>query len=175
LESLHRTKQLGLEQEGRVREQREIKQRILNRFSGDEDKNDLKWLKGKLKYAEDPMLADRIFELFIGLPVPLKPKELRRFAGRCAQRRNDISHEGGPREDETYEEFLNEVSALRDAIRVLYHALLLDEIGVEHTNIAQTMTKSSLAENRILPALRNAGLTVLESKVFPVHIRDAIH
>jgi ApeA N-terminal domain 1 len=161
LESLHRTKQSGTPATDKAKAQEDMRQRILNRFSGPNDKVELKWLQRKLKYAHDPTLSDRIFEIFANFPVPLNEKELRRFAERCAKRRNDISHEGGPREYESYADFVKEVSELRDALRYLYHALLLSEIGVEPKIIADAMTKSVLAETRILPSLSRAGFTLL--------------
>jgi hypothetical protein len=91
LESLHRVKRSDT-----ATSPSERIQRILNRFNDKADKADLKWLEGKLKYADEPSLEVRIFETFSALPLNLDKAGLRKFSSRCAQRRNQISHQGGP-------------------------------------------------------------------------------
>ena len=92
LESLHRKKfaEPGENLKGGARVER-----ILAKVSGELDRKDFKWLKSRLKHAENS-LEDRINESFKNLPLNLNHKALRRFSTRCQQRRNQISHEGGP-------------------------------------------------------------------------------
>lgn len=50
-------------------------------------------------------------------------------------RRNDLSHFGGLREAGRYYEFLTDVVNLNEALDLLYHATLLQEIGVPDCQI----------------------------------------
>lgn len=103
-------------------------QRILD---GVEKKRDRCWLEGKLKHAQEPNLAQRMYETLKELPFAFDESLLRSFCGSCASARNDISHFGGVRHDEGYEELLTSLDSKSDAISLLYHALLLHKIGVD--------------------------------------------
>jgi hypothetical protein len=103
-------------------------ERIVNQITANKDK---KWLQQKLKHAHEPSLEERIFEAFRPLPLSLDTDRLRSFAKSCAEARNNLSHFGGPRSDTGYAEFIRALEAKSDALSTLYHALLLNEIGVE--------------------------------------------
>jgi hypothetical protein len=45
--------------------------------------------------------------------------------------RNDISHFGGERHDVSCSEFLKDANVKSEALAVLYHAVLLHEVGVD--------------------------------------------
>jgi hypothetical protein len=92
---------------------------------------DNRWLRSKLKYAYEPPLSERIFEAFKGLPIELEEKRLRTFADSCAKARNDISHFGGHREGASYADFVTDLEKKSSALSILYHCLLLNEIGVD--------------------------------------------
>jgi len=94
------------------------------------DNKDLIWLKRQLQHAAEPRLADRLFQLFKGLPLGLEATHLREFCDRCAKYRNDMSHHGGARAGEDYGKLLDEWSEHASALSALYHLLLLAEIGI---------------------------------------------
>jgi hypothetical protein len=95
------------------------------------DEADRKWLLGKLKYSYEPTLAERIYDIFIELPIGLDPSRLRTFATACAAMRNVISHFGGRKYSDEYGDFVKDIEKKSDALSTLYHCLLLHEIGVD--------------------------------------------
>jgi ApeA N-terminal domain 1/Apea-like HEPN len=101
--------------------------RILNGVHG----RDRKWLKSKLKHADEPSLAERIFETFCSLPIELSEERLRNFSKECADRRNDISHFGGMKTGSDYSAFAIDLNTKSEALSYLYHLKLLQEIGVK--------------------------------------------
>jgi hypothetical protein len=162
LESLHRKKQrsdgadtpAALERKTRI-------QSIREKLADANDAADWQWFEDRaLDYQRSPTLADRIFDSLSTLPIAFDEKALRSFSVRCAERRNGISHEGGPREHETYQEFFRDVSNLNNNLSYLYHALLLYEIGLDKKLLMHAMTTGGLAEMRILPALLRVGLDI---------------
>jgi hypothetical protein len=105
-------------------------ERILKQVTAKKDKD---WLAGQLQHAGEPNLAQRLYDLFIKLPLPLDEKRLRDFCKECAERRNDISHFGGVRREmENYDAFIRDLDRKSDALTSLYHLHLLSEIGVDH-------------------------------------------
>ena len=102
-------------------------ERIIEQLS---DKKDQKLIRHQLKFAHEPRLADRIFELFKALPIELEKKRLRKFSGACAKARNDISHYGAHRDQGSYSEFALDLEKKSAALSILCHCLLLHEIGV---------------------------------------------
>lgn len=158
IESVHRSWQREGTESAHVVSLKTTIEEILKRFAEPVDKQLMKWLKGKLKYAYDPTLEERIVETFNRLPLGIDVGQLRSFAKRCATRRNDISHEGGRRPGESLESFEAEIRELGDALRYLFHALVLHEIGIGSDVLLKAMTQGVLAEMRILPSLRNVQL-----------------
>ena len=124
-----------------------------------EDGEDRKWLSKKLAHAHEPSLRARILECLRKLPFDFDRGEIGRFAKACADRRNDISHAGGPRGDADYGSFHLEISRLAEALDHLFHALLLHQIGVDSAAILEVMTGSIVSE-RIRVALADAGLHI---------------
>lgn len=162
LESLHKKKQgsVGVDAPAALERRTRI-QSIREKLDVANDAADRQWFEDRaLDYQRNPALADRIFDSLSTLPIALDEKALRSFSMRCAERRNAISHEGGPREHETYQEFFRDVSNLNDALSYLYHALLLYEIGLDRELLIRAMTEGGLAEMRILPALLRVGLGI---------------
>jgi len=158
IESLHRGWQRKVEESARVLSRKTKIGDILKRFAEPADKKLRDWLKGKLRYAYEPILEERIIEAFNRLPFGIDADQLRAFAVRCARRRNDISHEGGRRPGEDLESFRTEIRELAEALRYLFHALLLHEIGIGSDILLKTMTQSALAERNILPCLHNVQI-----------------
>jgi len=124
-----------------------------------EGSKDRKWLGRKLAHAHEPSLEARILECLRKLPFSFGTGEIEKFAKSCADRRNDISHAGGPREGVDYTSFHSEILKLADALDHLFHALLLHQIGVDPQVLLEVMTASIVSE-RIRTALANAGLRI---------------
>lgn len=102
--------------------------RIVEQITEPKDK---KWLKGILRYSHEPALEIRIFDAFKSLPINLDAARLRAFSKSCAELRNDISHFGGPRPGTKYQDFVRDLDRRSSALSVLYHTLLLQEVGVD--------------------------------------------
>ena len=161
LESLHRKKKRSEQIDASALERKTRIASIREKLALADDPTDLHWFEDRAPHHErSPNLSDRIFNLLSQLPLAIDEKALRRFSMRCAERRNDISHEGGPRQHETYLEFLGEVSNLNEALSYLYHALILHEIGLDEKLLVRAMTKGGLGESRILPALLRVGIEI---------------
>lgn len=134
LESLHR-RTSKIEPENAKLEQKI--ERILNSV----ESRDRKWLKTILGKCGEPSLKERIHEVFSTLPINFESKSLDVFCKSCADRRNDISHFGGERHDNGYDDFIDELIAKIEAIKYLYRAKLLQEIGIREENINHYLTK----------------------------------
>jgi hypothetical protein len=94
---------------------------------------DKKWLAGVLERAKDqPPLGQRLYATLREVPLGLDETRLKSFCEVCAKLRNDISHFGGQRHNETpYNDFILDLESKGRALAALYQALLLYEIGVE--------------------------------------------
>lgn len=91
-----------------------------------------KWLKSQRKKPLEVSLEQRIFSTFLELPWKITESSLRKFSEKCAARRNDVSHFGGPRtRKEDYGVFMRELIELTAGLTPLYHAALLQEIGIK--------------------------------------------
>ena len=154
IESLHRNWQLEGEESERVTRRKERIQTILEKYGEPAEKKLHDWLKGKIRYAYEPTLQERIVEVFQRLPFEIDSKQLQAFAERCAKRRNGISHEGGRQPGESAESFRADIGELAEALQYLFHALLLYEIGFTPELLIKAMTEGGLAERDILPCLR---------------------
>lgn len=123
--------------------------------------NDRKWLSGRLKNAGEPSLEERLFLTFSELKIGLDPKTLRLFCQECADLRNQVAHFGGQR-DGGYEAFIDRMYKLNDAVRPLYHAVLLTRIGLDPDRIAAYFHRSPYAPQR-KNILKAAGLSFVPS------------
>jgi len=104
--------------------------RIDNIVAQISDETDKKLVRRQLKFAHEPSLARRIFEIFSALPIELEEQRLRAFAEACAAARNDISHYGAHRGSGSYSDFVLGLEKKSAALSTLCHCLLLHEIGV---------------------------------------------
>jgi hypothetical protein len=157
VEALHRKMFVESKTSERILSVRKRAERVLSLLPEDDD--DRKWLSSRLAYAHEPSLEARILECFRTLPFAFGRSELEKFAKACADRRNDISHTGGPRENQEYGSFHDEISRLAETLDYLFHALLLHQIGVESKVLFEVMTNSLVSE-RIKTALANIGLYI---------------
>ena len=92
---------------------------------------DRKWLEDRLKNAHKPNLEQRIFDVLSVVPINLDSERIRAFAKRCAELRNQISHFGSQRHGANYGEFFQELTNKAEALSLVYHSLILHEIGIE--------------------------------------------
>jgi hypothetical protein len=161
VEALHRKWLAEPETSQRVVHERERVERILCALP--KDSNDQKWLRKKLAHAHEPSLEARILECLRKLPFTFSRGKIEKFSKACADRRNDISHAGGPREIVNYDSFHLQISQLAEALDHLFHAMLLHQIGVDATVVYAIMTNSLVSE-RIKTALANVGLSIVAPK-----------
>ncbi len=128
LEALHRKKNI----EPAFSTIKERVARIIGRIDNVKDKE---WLAERLKYAHEPNLEQRLFEVIESVPLNIETKRLRAFASRCAKIRNDISHFGEQGSGLGHEEFMEEVARKARALAILYHMVILHEIGLDTKTI----------------------------------------
>lgn len=158
VESLHRGWERESPEVSTIERRKTRIEAILSRFAEPSDKKLRDWLSGRIKYAYEPTLEARIFDSFQKLPFEFDAQQLRDFAQRCAKRRNDISHEGGQRPGENAEDFQRELRTLAEALRYLFHALRLHEIGLSRELLLKAFTTGGIGTRTILPALRAVGI-----------------
>lgn len=157
IEALHR-KWLGeSETSDRVIREKKRVGEILNLLP--EDDRNRKWLGKKLAHAHELSLEERILECFRRLPFTFGSGEIEKFAKVCAERRNDISHFGGPRGDVDYDLFHSQISQLADALDHLFRLLLLHQIGVDAKTLFKVVTDSFVSRN-VGVAFENVGLSI---------------
>jgi hypothetical protein len=129
IESLHREMEPSPPESRK--QQKKIKS-ILTKAGSILNSDERGWLKSQLRNRTEPPLEYRITSTFSGLPWKITKSTLDEFAKRCRECRNDISHYGGPRDRKaSYEVFLRELIELTEGLAPLYHAALLQEIGLE--------------------------------------------
>lgn len=158
VEALHR-KWLGeSEASDRIVKEKQRVEHILNLLP--QDSENRRWLKKKLAHAHELSLEARILECLRKLPFTFGKSQVEKFAKTCADRRNDISHEGGPRGNIDYGSFHEETIQLSEGLGHLFHALLLHQIGVPSEILSEVMTTSWVSERRIKPALAEVGLHI---------------
>lgn len=125
--------------------------------SSDLSSADRRWVAGMLARSREPPLGERIQELFAELPLNIPAHSLARFAQRCAKRRNDVSHLGGPPQGEDHDDFVLDLHRLASALDPLYHAAILKLIGVPNEAIVPIFGENQTGF-QIEFFLRQAGL-----------------
>jgi hypothetical protein len=133
IESLHR----GMNPEAKVsKSQTKRIQGILAKTGTLLNSDEHKWLDRQLGMSVEPPLDYRITTTFAKLPWNITRETLIPFAERCRIRRNNISHYGGSEDrEENRDAFLRELMELTEGLTILYHAALLQEIGVDETTL----------------------------------------
>lgn len=133
IESLHR----GMNQEPAMSKNQQKVEDILRKAGHLLNSGERSWLKSQRRIRMEPPLEYRITSTFAGLPWKLTKASLHEFALRCRIRRNNISHYGGPEDkSESYETFRRELMELTEGLTPLYHAALLQEIGLDAKTVA---------------------------------------
>jgi len=132
LEALHRKKHSGMSPAPAEVKLKAKIDRIVNQVKPAADR---KWLEKRLKNAHELRLEQRIADVISGVPINLDVKNIRTCAKRCAELRNDISHFGSQRHGESYQEFVQELVKISEALAVVYHMLILYEIGIDEKTL----------------------------------------
>lgn len=128
IESLHRGMDVST---NGSKDQRKIVDSILTKAREHLNSKERGWLKLQRNRFSEPALDERIVSTFAPLPWKLTRKSLKEFADRCRYRRNQISHDGGPKDKtESHEKFFREINELTEGLVPLYHAVLLQEVGI---------------------------------------------
>jgi hypothetical protein len=128
LEALHRK----IKNDG---EERSVKEKVSRIIASVVNKNDRKWLTSRLKNAHEPNLEQRLFDLFTSVDLRIEKKRLRRFASQCSVMRNDLSNFGEQRNGIDYQAFIRDVANKNEALSIIYHMIILHEIGIDENMI----------------------------------------
>jgi len=128
IEALHRKK---YSEATPTQTEMKIKDKVKRIIDQIELTKDKKWLKVQLRNACEPPLEKRIIDVIAEIPINLEEQKIKAFATRCAKLRNDISHFGSQRHGENYQEFVLEVTNKSDALAIIFHMLILHEIGID--------------------------------------------
>jgi hypothetical protein len=123
MESLHRSKFGSQPRDSKL-------QAKIDGILAQVDSKQRPWLQRALRFQGETSLKERLMELIKVVPMKLEGARLDDFTKRCAELRNDIAHFGGHRTRASTADFNLEVSRLSEALSVLYHMILLLEIGV---------------------------------------------
>lgn len=171
LEALHRkvkhdSKTLSSDKEEKIKKICEATKDILNT-------KERRKLKRAVRDINEKRLSDKLYDLFAELSLGVSKEELKQFTIKCADRRNDISHYGGPRNEKDYDEFIGEVIYLTMAVEPLYHAVILKQVGISD-DIIRPIFHESLVSSGIRERLRLAGLNLPEPPSSPLPpLRDS--
>ena len=161
IESLHRIAHPELKGSTSAIEMVEGFKKIIEAQKTILNSDERRWFDRATKVASEPNLKDRIEDLFSRLPWRIESSSLARFADECAHRRNDLSHHGGPRSngEHAYETFLVQLMKLSAALSILYHAALLQKIGVDERTLRLPLEHNPVRA-RLRPLLAEADLKI---------------
>ncbi|MDD2704760.1 MAG: hypothetical protein PHU07_05430 [Acidocella sp.] len=131
-------------------------------------------LRLSMRYRHEKRLSEKLYDLFSELSLCIPDEELKQFTKKCADRRNDISHYGGPRNESDYDEFIREIIDLMGALDQLYHASILKQIGISDNLIHHIFYKSFKSAG-IREQLKLAGLNLPQPPLpLPPRLQDSI-
>jgi hypothetical protein len=132
-----------------------IKERVFRILACLDDTKDKSWLAKRLKNAHEPNLEQRLFDLFTSVDLRMEKRRLRTFAAQCAKIRNDLSHFGEQRSEIDYKTFMRDVAKKNEALSIIYHMIILHEIGIDENMIGEWLYTRSFSAK---PYLVEAGL-----------------
>lgn len=121
-------------------------------------------IKDFVKRVIEPSLKERLVCLLEQLPVSFDRLELENFCIECANRRNDISHFGGYRDqitDGAMNKFYAELQSKIFVLTQLYGAVLLKSIGVADSLISDYFY-SGIKSRSLKLHFEDAGLRILD-------------
>jgi ApeA N-terminal domain 1 len=130
-------------------------QRILNQIARPKDRN---WVEERLQHVEVG-LKERITQVIMSLPLKLERGRCEQFGEECGQRRNDLSHYGGRRDNTSpYDDFHGDLYRKSDALFYLLHVLILQELGIDADILHQFVYSQGPRSFNIKHAFAAAGL-----------------
>jgi hypothetical protein len=133
--------------------ERSVKEKVSRIISSVVNKKDKKWLTSRLKNAHEPNLEQRLFDLFTSVDLHIEQERLRRFASQCSTIRNDLSHFGEQRNRIDYQGFIRDVTNKNEALSIIYHMIILREVGIDENIIRDWIyNRSFLAEAYLVEA-----------------------
>jgi hypothetical protein len=121
------------------------------------DAAEKKWLKGYKHLLTQPSLEARLLRVLQSLGIFQNNEKLKIFAKSCADRRNDLSHFGGPRTGNEDSDFTDNLDQKCTALLYLFRALILHEIGVDASLLNRWLFEGSTSF-LIKRAFSDAGL-----------------
>jgi ApeA N-terminal domain 1 len=124
IEAFHRTKHPDSSSD-------KIKTKVCRVIEQVSQASDKRWLKGVLKHAHEPSLEQRIFDVLTAIPINIDNTKTREFAHECAERRHEMSHFGAQKHGRNYTDFIRDLEKKSAALSILYHTLILHEIGID--------------------------------------------
>ena len=108
----------------------ERKRRVESILSHITDQRDKKWVKECLNRASGPSFRERILEIVKTGPSILEDEKVGKLVQMCARFRHVIAHTGAASSPEDYEISVRTVFSLTEILSVIYHARILQEIGI---------------------------------------------
>jgi hypothetical protein len=130
--------------------ERGVKDKVAGIIESVVDKKDKKWLTNRLKNAHEPNLEKRLFDLFTSVDLLIDKKRLRLFAAQCSMIRNDLSHFGEQRNGIEYQAFIRDVTNKNEALSIIYHMIILHEIGIDQNMIRDWIYNRSFSAEAYL-------------------------
>jgi hypothetical protein len=130
--------------------ERGVKEKVVRIIASVIDKKDKKWLTNRLKNAHEPNLEKRLFDLFTSVDLHIDKKRLRLFASQCSMIRNDLSHFGEQRNGIEYQAFIRDVTNKNEALSIIYHMIILREIGIDENMIRDWIYNRSFSAEAYL-------------------------
>jgi hypothetical protein len=118
-----------------------LKQKIERILAQIDIAKDKSWLKGRLRHAHEPSLDERLFQLISDVPLPFDAEALKRFTNECANLRNDLSHRGELRRSAEGDPTIRFLIEKSSALSVLYHFVIMLQIGIEPALIREWFDK----------------------------------
>jgi hypothetical protein len=130
--------------------ERGVKEKVVRIIASVIDKKDKKWLTNRLKNAHEPNLEKRLFDLFTSVDLHIDKKRLILFASQCSMIRNDLSHFGEQRNGIEYQAFIRDVTNKNEALSIIYHMIILREIGIDENMIRDWIYNRSFSAEAYL-------------------------
>ncbi len=128
-----------------VTEDLERKRRVQSILSQIADQNDKNWVRECLNRASGPSFRDRIWEILKTGPAVLDDEKLKKLVQMCVKLRHAMAHTGAASGVDEYSTSIRTVSDLSEVISVLYHARILQEIGIPKDCIRNAIMKSPVS------------------------------
>jgi hypothetical protein len=98
-------------------------------------------------------LTQRVYDVLLSVPLNLKEDVLLQFSEECNHLRNDLSHFGAQKPGIKYDDFISDLSKKNEALSIIYHMVILHEIGIDDNTIIEWIYNRSFpAKARLVQA-----------------------